>query len=80
MEVTSGETEGRRASRIDPEEGGRYLGIPQNPGQPPRWPVTINPGGPFRRKPGSAGPAVTPRRYGFSAEGRRHWAVRSCRP
>jgi hypothetical protein len=31
MEVTSGETEGRRTSRIDPEEGGRYLGIPQNP-------------------------------------------------
>ena len=46
MKVTSGETEGRRASRIDPEEGDRYLGIPQNPGQPPRQPVTINPGGP----------------------------------
>src|SRR5713101_7229386 len=25
-----GKTEGRRGSRIDPEEGGRYLGITQN--------------------------------------------------
>ena len=37
------ETEGRRGSRIDPAEGGRYLGISQNPGQPAHQPVTINP-------------------------------------
>jgi hypothetical protein len=37
-----GETEGRRGSRIDPEEGSRYLGIHQNPGQPAHQPVTIN--------------------------------------
>lgn len=38
-----GGIEGRRGSRIDPERGGRYLGIPQNPAQPARQPVTINP-------------------------------------
>ena len=37
------ESEGRRGSTIDLEEGGRYLGIPQNPGHAPHQPVTINP-------------------------------------
>jgi hypothetical protein len=37
------ECEGRRGSTIDSDEGGRYLGIPQNPGHPAdRPPVTIN--------------------------------------
>jgi len=36
------ETEGRRASRIDFQEGGRYLGIPPNPGHAAHEPATIN--------------------------------------
>jgi hypothetical protein len=40
---TGGQSEGRRGSRFNLEEGGRYLGIPQNPGQPAPPPVTINP-------------------------------------
>lgn len=38
-----GPSEGRRGSRFELEEGGRYLGIPQTPGQPAPQPVTINP-------------------------------------
>jgi hypothetical protein len=45
-----GETEDRRGSRIGREEGGRYLGIPQNPGQPAHQPVIINP---VSTKPGA---------------------------
>jgi hypothetical protein len=37
------EHEGRRGSRIDLQEGGCYLGIPQNPGHAVHEPVTINP-------------------------------------
>jgi len=37
------EREGRRGARSAFDEGGRYLGIPQNPGQPAHQPVTINP-------------------------------------
>jgi hypothetical protein len=33
------EREGRRGSTIDSEEGGGYLGIPQNPGHRPHHPV-----------------------------------------
>ena len=44
-EMTSrrAETEGRRGSRIDLQEGGCYFGIPQNPGHAVHEPVTINP-------------------------------------
>jgi len=37
------ESESRRGSRIDLEEGGRYLGIPSNPSHAVHEPVTINP-------------------------------------
>jgi hypothetical protein len=37
------ESEGRRGSRIDLEEGGRYLAIPQNRGHAAHEPLTINP-------------------------------------
>jgi hypothetical protein len=37
------ESEGRSGSPIDLEEGGRYLGIPQNPSHTAHEPVTINP-------------------------------------
>jgi len=37
------EREGRRGARSAFDEGGRYLGIPQNPGHPAHQPVTINP-------------------------------------
>ena len=36
-------SKGRRGSRIDPEEEGRYLGIPPNPSHAAHEPVTINP-------------------------------------
>jgi hypothetical protein len=38
-----GQSEGRRGARSAVEEGGRYLGIPQKPGQPAPPSVTINP-------------------------------------
>jgi len=38
-----GEIEGRRGPRIDREEEGGYLGIPQNPSQPAHQPAIINP-------------------------------------
>ena len=37
------EHEGRRGSRIDSEEGGRYLGIPPHHSQRTHLSVTINP-------------------------------------
>jgi len=37
------EHQGRRGSRIDLQEGGCYLGIPQNPDHAVHEPVTINP-------------------------------------
>jgi len=44
------DSEGRRASRIDLQEGGRYLSIPQNLGHAAHEPVTINP---VSTKPGA---------------------------
>jgi len=37
------ESKARRGARIDLEEGGRYLGIPQHPSHAAHEPVTINP-------------------------------------
>jgi hypothetical protein len=37
------EGKGRRGARNAFEEGGRYLGVPQNPGHSAHEPVTINP-------------------------------------
>jgi hypothetical protein len=41
--ASTDESAGRRGSRIDSEEGGRYLGIPQNHGQPAHPSITIKP-------------------------------------
>jgi hypothetical protein len=57
-----GETEDRRGSRIGREEGGRYLGIPQNPGQPAHQPVIINP---VSTKPGAVHRAADLRPHGW---------------